>query len=99
MPLVQCGRIGLPGLKLPEEKLLKKQRRGTSYEITATFDGIDMSIMTWLDNKVITIASTYLREDPIGKCSLYGKKKTCRNSLSEAPWRICQVYGWSWSTW
>lgn len=79
--LVTIRRNRFPGLKLPEDKVLKKKPRGTSYENTATIDGTEVSVVTWVDNKIVTLASTFTGENPIGRCSCYDRKLKQRTEV------------------
>ena len=42
---------------MPSEKHLEKMNRGTSIEMVATIDGVDLSHVVWNDNKVVSLLS------------------------------------------
>ncbi|XP_053613238.1 piggyBac transposable element-derived protein 1-like isoform X2 [Plodia interpunctella] len=62
---VQQNRI--PNSKLPEKKEFMKKAvpRGSHEERTSTFDGIEMACVTWKDNKIVTLLSTYVGAAPV----------------------------------
>lgn len=41
-----------------------KYERGRSTEYVASFDGIDVSLLAWKDNKIVNLISTYVGERP-----------------------------------
>lgn len=52
---------------------LKKTLRGTSTEYVADFAGVDISITTWVDNKIVTLASNYAGIVPNDTARRYNK--------------------------
>lgn len=49
----------LTGLKMPKEKELRKKGRGTFCEMVTNVDEIKITAVSWLDNKVVNMVSTY----------------------------------------
>lgn len=49
--------------------------RGTYEERVSHSDGVDFSAFAWKDNKVVTLLSTYIGAEPIGKLIRYDKAK------------------------
>ncbi|XP_032588852.1 piggyBac transposable element-derived protein 2-like isoform X1 [Drosophila mojavensis] len=52
-------RKRIPNNKTIDNINLKKHPSGTSVEYVADFDGVDISVTSWLDNKVVSLASNY----------------------------------------
>ena len=67
----------IPGIHIPKEADLKRKGRGAIVEQIATVDGVDLSVVSWLDNKVVNTLSTYVGAKPEGqkKC-FFRKEKT-----------------------
>lgn len=57
-------RNRIPNCKLPEEKQLKRQPRGTSVEQVASYNGIDISLVAWRDNKIVHLVSNFAGKNP-----------------------------------
>lgn len=72
---VQQNRI--PNSKLPDKKqfMNKSTPRGAHEERVTTFQGVDMSVVAWKDNKVVTLLSSYVGALPLNNVSRYDKKK------------------------
>lgn len=49
----------VPNSNMPKDTELKKNGRGTMVEKIATVDGTNKSTVTWYDNKLVNILSTY----------------------------------------
>lgn len=51
----------IPNNKLPEKKsfMKKSMPRGSFEERVSVHDGIDLSCVTWKDNKIVTLLSSY----------------------------------------
>lgn len=79
---VQQNRI--PNSKLPDKKEFMKKSvpRGSHVERTTTFDGIDMSCVTWKDNKMVTLLSTYVGSTPVSSVTRYDKAKKEKVEIS-----------------
>lgn len=71
-------RNRFPNLKLPSEKEFKNLGRGSSSENFCTIDGSDISVVSWYDNKVVTLSSTYIGENPKDFAKRYDRKEKKR---------------------
>lgn len=71
---VQQNRI--PNSKLPDKKQImsKSTPRGSYEERVTTFQNVDMSVVAWKDNKVVTLLSSYVGALPLDNVSRYDKK-------------------------
>lgn len=67
-------RNRIPNCKLMDEHKMKKMPRGTSEEFVACVDGVDISNVGWLDNKVVSFLSTKTGEIPKETVKRYDKK-------------------------
>lgn len=78
MGTVQQNRI--PNSKLPDKKqfMNKSTPRGAHEERVTTFQGVDMSVVAWKDNKVVTLLSSHVGALPLNNVSRYDKKKKRR---------------------
>ena len=62
------------GNRLPEENKLtdinafKKNPKGTMEEVTAASNGSSVAVVRWMDNNVVTAASTAFAATPTGLC-------------------------------
>lgn len=67
----------LPNNKLPNPKSFMKKSvpRGSFEEHMTTYDGTDISVTMWKDNKVVTLLSTYVGVEPVQKISRFDKSK------------------------
>lgn len=67
----------LPNNKLPNQKNFMKKSvpRGSYEEHMTTYDGTDVSVTMWKDNKVVTLLSTYVGAEPVQKINRYDKSK------------------------
>ncbi|GFT96866.1 DDE_Tnp_1_7 domain-containing protein [Nephila pilipes] len=72
---VQQNRI--TSNKLPDRKyFMKKSVSRSSYrERVSTLDGVDMSCVAWMDNKVVALLSTYAGALLVTEVSRYDKSK------------------------
>lgn len=57
-------RNRIPDCKLSSEKIIMKKERGYSEEYVADVNGIDVSIVSWKDNKIVNLASTFAGQKP-----------------------------------
>ncbi|CAH2262359.1 jg26883 [Pararge aegeria aegeria] len=75
---VQSNR--LVNCKLPDKKTMMKKSvpRGTYEEQTTEFDGIDLTAVTWKDNKVVTFLSSYVGAEPVGQVERFDKANKTR---------------------
>ncbi|XP_050340699.1 piggyBac transposable element-derived protein 1-like [Bactrocera neohumeralis] len=58
-------RNRIKNCKLPNEKLMSKYERGTSREYVASIYGVDVTSLSWKDNKIVNLVSTYIGMKPI----------------------------------
>lgn len=54
----------IPNCKLPDEKVFKKEPRGTSIEQVANCSGVDVAVVAWRDNKIVNLASNFAGKHP-----------------------------------
>lgn len=52
------------GVKMTNEKEIKKPGRGVTEEKIAVVDGTKLSVVCWFDNKIVTTISTYAGSKP-----------------------------------
>ncbi|KAJ0177483.1 hypothetical protein K1T71_007492 [Dendrolimus kikuchii] len=79
---VQSNR--LVNCKLPDKKTMMKKSvpRGTYEEQMTEFDGIDLTAVTWKDNKVVTFLSSYVGAEPVGQVERFDKANKTRIKIS-----------------
>ncbi|XP_036345682.1 piggyBac transposable element-derived protein 3-like [Rhagoletis pomonella] len=58
-------RNRIKNCKLPEEKIMLKFERGTSKEFVSNICGIDVTPISWKDNRVVNMVSTYIGRKPL----------------------------------
>lgn len=58
-------RNRIKNCKLPDEKTMQKFERGTSHEFICNIHGIDVTSLSWKDNKIVNLVSTYVGVKPI----------------------------------
>ncbi|XP_049809183.1 piggyBac transposable element-derived protein 3-like [Schistocerca nitens] len=64
------------GCILPKEAAMKKNGQGSMEEKIATVDGVQLSVVSWFDNKVVNTLSTYVGCKPEGEIKrLFRKEK------------------------
>lgn len=87
---VQYNR--LVNCKLPDKKTLMKKYvpHGTYEEQMTSFDGVDLTAVTWKDNKAFTFLSSYVGTEPVSQVERFDKANKTRVKIS-CP-RIIQVY-------
>lgn len=66
-------RNRIPGCKLPTEKEMSKKKRGQSIEFVTNIEGVEISTVSWKDNKVVNLASTFVGELPKTVVKRYDK--------------------------
>lgn len=69
---VRINRV--PNCNMPKETELKKNGRGAMVEKVATIDGTKISVVTWYDNKLVNILSTYAGSTPTVEVKRFSKK-------------------------
>ncbi|KAJ8931524.1 hypothetical protein NQ314_015548 [Rhamnusium bicolor] len=62
--LAKCLCLGtmrsrIPNCKLPSDKEMAKEIRGTSQEFVAVIEGVEISSVVWKDNKIVTFISSF----------------------------------------
>ncbi|GBP36150.1 Chimeric ERCC6-PGBD3 protein [Eumeta japonica] len=70
--------LSLAAAKVPVEKDFKKGR-GTTVEKLTTIDNTDISVVTWYDNRVVNLASTYVGSKPSSEVRRFKKRKAYQN--------------------
>lgn len=65
----------IPNCKLPDEKQFKKEPRGTSVEQVGSYNGIDIAVLAWKDNKIVTLASNFAGKNPTSTVRRYDKSQ------------------------
>ncbi|XP_057308993.1 piggyBac transposable element-derived protein 3-like [Hydractinia symbiolongicarpus] len=70
---VRRNRIG----KCPvsSDKEIKKKGRGTHEERVATIDDVDVCVVSWFDNKVVTLLSNFVGSEPTRYVKRFSKKE------------------------
>lgn len=79
---VQRNRLG-KNCKLPsrEEVMKKSVPRGSYEEYITNYDGIEMSAVSWKDNKQVVLLSTYVGASPVGTIERYEKTEKRKKSI------------------
>ena len=75
-------RNRIPDCKLPTEKVINKDARGTSYEFVGEVDGIEISSLVWKDNKAVSLLSTYAGQLPLTTINRFDKKTKKKIDIS-----------------
>lgn len=78
--------------KLPDEKTLNKEPRGAVFEYIGNYQRAEISNVFWLDNKVVSMLSTFVGSDPISNIRRYERKK--KEHVSVPCPKIVQIYTW-----
>ncbi|KAG5892305.1 hypothetical protein JTB14_023485 [Gonioctena quinquepunctata] len=68
----------IPGLQFPNDKIMKKQGRGTFEEYTTTVQGVPIIALKWFDNKSVCLASTFCGSQPIDIVQRFDRKTKTR---------------------
>ncbi|XP_045457152.1 piggyBac transposable element-derived protein 3-like [Melitaea cinxia] len=66
-------RNRIPDCKLPTDKEISKKERGYSVEYVGSVEGTEISTVAWKDNKVVTLASSFVGELPKSQVTRYDK--------------------------
>ncbi|XP_072375743.1 uncharacterized protein [Diabrotica undecimpunctata] len=83
--IVRLNRV--PGVVMPAEKEMKKCGRGHMVEKIANIDNVDVCVVSWYDNKIVTTMSTYAGCEPKEEKRRFFKQKSihkmipCPNSI------------------
>lgn len=63
-------------VNMPTHKEFMKDSVARTYEEhVANYEGVDISVTTWKDNKLVTLASTYVGAEPAETVNRYDKKQ------------------------
>ncbi|CAH2089276.1 unnamed protein product [Euphydryas editha] len=65
----------IPNYKLADEKVFKKESSGSSTEQVAIGNGIDVAVVTWRDNKIVTLASNFTGKHPAFVARMWDKSR------------------------
>ncbi|XP_065354215.1 piggyBac transposable element-derived protein 2-like [Calliphora vicina] len=66
-------RNRIQNCKLPPEKEMIKNNRGSSVEFVCSVEGIEIATVSWKDNKIVNLASTFIGEIPKRPVKRYDK--------------------------
>lgn len=69
---VRINRV--PNCKLPSENEMKKLGRGSIVEKVTEIEGVSLSLVSWFDNKVVNLLSTYVGSQPVSTMTRFSKK-------------------------
>lgn len=75
LALGTVNRKRLPNNNLPTAAQMSKQGRGFSAEKMVEVDDVEISVVTWLDNKIVNLTSTYVGKTPEGEVQRFNRKK------------------------
>ncbi|XP_057697421.1 piggyBac transposable element-derived protein 3-like isoform X1 [Corythoichthys intestinalis] len=84
---VMRNRVAAAAQKLPSDKTMKKNRRGTSAQVT-NLDG-NIYVTKWFDNKPVLMMSTVHAREPEDTCQRWDKKLKRHVTISR-PFVICE---------
>ena len=76
---------------------MKKEGRESFLEQVATIDEVTLSVVSWYENKIVTLLSNFVSSDPVTELKLFSKvmketiKIKCINLVQEYNQSI---YGW-----
>ena len=65
LPLGTARLNRLKGLTMPTKKEFQKEGRGTMCEKTTIIENVKISAVSWFDNQIVTVVSTYVGSQPI----------------------------------
>ena len=64
------------------DKEMKQRGRGTFTEHVAKVDGVDVSVVSWFDNKVVTLLSNFIGSEPSIEVKRFSRKDMCHTNIS-----------------
>ena len=64
----------LPNNKIPDDKVIKKDTRGKSYEFLTVYENMPISVTSWKDNKQVNLLSTCCGSLPMLTANRFDKK-------------------------
>ena len=76
---VRLNRVS--GISFDDAKALQKKGRGAHQETYALIDGSEVRVVKWMDNRSVTLMSTYASAHPIGECKRYVKKEKATSMI------------------
>ncbi|XP_054270077.1 piggyBac transposable element-derived protein 3-like [Macrosteles quadrilineatus] len=62
-----------PGLTFPSDSEMKQNGRGSLVEVEVNFEGVDVRALKWLDNRGVTIASTFESAMPVSQITRFDR--------------------------
>lgn len=65
LPLGTARLNRLQGLTMPTKKEFQKEGRGAIFEKTTKIEDVKISAVSWFDNQIVTLVSTYVGSQPI----------------------------------
>ena len=68
-------RNRIPGIPLTDPSKYMKQGRGSSEEYVGELNEVPLILVSWKDNKVVSLASTFVGCSPEGKVQRYDRQK------------------------
>lgn len=74
LPLGTVRANRVPDFQFPKESDMKKKGRGAVLEKVANVDDVDISAVSWYDNKIVNTISTYVGSQPTSKVRRFCKK-------------------------
>lgn len=74
LPLGTVRLNRVPNAGMPVEKDLKKNGRGAMVEKVATVDDVNLSLVSWYDNKQVNLLSAFVGSEPISTKRRYFRK-------------------------
>lgn len=77
-------RNRIPDCKQPSEADMKKSERGASVQYITRTDETDIACVTWKDNKVVNVLSTFCDKEPTHQVKRYDRK-TKQNIMVNCP--------------
>ena len=64
------------------DKEMKQRGHGTFTEHVAKVDGVDVSVVCWFDNKVVTLLSNFIGSEPSIEVKRFSRKDMCHINIS-----------------
>ena len=72
---VRQNRLKGIGNAMPAEKEMLKKQRGSHVEVSTTYDGVELRALKWVDNRCVTLLTSFSSAQPLGTCKRYDKKR------------------------
>ncbi|CAG4960851.1 unnamed protein product [Colias eurytheme] len=95
---VQRNRLG-KSCKLPtkQQVMAKSVERGSYEEYVTSYNGIEISSVSWKDNRQVTLLSTYVGAEPVSTIERYDKVEK-RKKFIQCP-KVVKEYNAHWAVW